>query len=491
MSSYKDIAKATSLIGFVQIIQIIFGIIRNKCVALFVGTYGFGIWALYNSYIEMVTQFSMLGLDKSGVRQISKDVDASKIAKTIFIFRKTLLIISLFTAGCSMLLSKTISQILFNTQDYFWGVIIVSFVILFNGLSNGQKSILNGLRDLRGLSISQIIGSITGSVTAIISVYFLGIKGIPIFIFIVGLTAVLCTWWYTKKLKIENISPTTSEFKTELYSLLKIGLGFSIAGIIATLMTYASRVYLTRHFNIEAVGIYQASWTISNLYIGMILGAMGVDLMPRLMKVIKNNSDTNNLLNEQMEFGVTISSIGVIGILIFSPIILELFYSQEFAKGVSIIRWQVLGVSLRVLAFPFSHAIMAKEKSGNYIFIQVIFWVTDFILLIGFSSIFGFNGLGINYCIAYVLYYILAWIVCVKIFNFKPSRLLILLMSISYLFIFSAFFVYYLTAPYNYIIGSIILAVNIIWTLIVLNNKMKINIIQIIKNKWDSKTKFN
>lgn len=72
MSSYKSIVKSTGLIGFVQVFQIVFGVIRNKAIALVLGASGFGIWSLYNSYLAMVTQFSVLGLDKSGVRQISK-----------------------------------------------------------------------------------------------------------------------------------------------------------------------------------------------------------------------------------------------------------------------------------------------------------------------------------------------------------------------------------------------------------------------------------
>ena len=485
MSSYKNIAKATSLIGFVQVIQILFGMIRNKAIAFFVGSTGFGIWALYNSYIDMVSQFSILGLDKSGVRQIAKNTnDKNEIYKTIYIFRVSIFSISIITTLASICFSKQISISLFNTPDYYIGIIIVSFVILFNGLSSGQKSILNGLRDLKGLAISQIIGSVIGSIAAIIAVYFLGLKGIPIYIFAVGLTAVLSTWWFTKKLKIKKIIPDSIEFKTELKTLLKIGLGFSVAAIIAAVMTYASRIYLTRHFNLDAVGIYQASWTISNLYIGMILGAMGVDLMPRLMKVIADNENINKLINEQMELGLLLSGVGIIAILVFSPLILHLLYSEEFVKGVSIIRWQVLGVSLRVLGFPFSHAIMAKEKSGKFIFVQTVFWISDFLLLILFSNLFGFDGLGINYFISYSLYFIMTWIVCAKLFKFRPSSLLKKLTFKLYLFIAIAFVSYYIGFPYNYIFGSLILLLNIVWIILTLKNKMQINIIEKVMLKF-------
>lgn len=483
MSSYKDIAKSTGLIGLVQVFQIFFGVIRNKVIAIFLGTAGFGIWSLYNSYLAMLTQFSILGLDKSGVRQISKKTESTTyIPKVIFVFRNAILVVSILTTALSIFFSKSISKSLFDSTDYSNGVIIVSFAILFNGLASGQKSILNGLRNLRGLAISQILGSVFGTIVCVLAVYYLGEKGIPFYIFAVALTSVIFTWWFTKKLNISKIKPEISEFKNELISLLKIGLGFSVSGIVAAVMTYLSRIYIISNFDIETVGIYQSSWTISNLYVGMILGAMGVDLMPRLMKIVDNKTQIKEAVNEQMELGVLISSIGIITILLFSSLLLNVFYSAEFSVGESIIRWQILGVSFRLLGFPFSYTIVAKEKVLTYILVQTVFWVSDYLLLILFSKLWGFDGLGLNYFIAYILYIVLTWIVCVKLIHFKPSKLLLEIISVAYLFIISAYLCYFLPFFYRVSIGILIIIFNAIWINYTLKNKMKINLIEKIVN---------
>lgn len=489
MASYKSIIKSSGLIGFVQIFQILFGLIRNKAIAVVIGTKGFGIWGLYQTYIDMVTAFSSLGIDKSGVREIAKNYeDVNLTAKCIYVFRRSLIFISIFTTILSILFSKKISNSLFNTKEHYWGIIIVSFVILFNGISSGQKSILNGLRNLKGLAISQIIGSAIGSITTIILVLLLGIDGIPIYLFIVGLTAVLSTWWFVWKLHLPTITPTKKEARQTLKSLISLGLGFSIAGIIAAITTYLSRVFLSYAFDLNAVGIYQASWTISNMYIGIILTAMGVDFMPRLMKVADNNLEMNTLLNEQMELGTLVTGIAIVAILIFSPLILQLFYSKEFMVGTSIIRWQVLGVSMRVLGFPFSIAIMAKNKPYTYIFLQSIFWFSDYFLLIVFSKLIGFNGLGINYFVAYTLYILVTWNVCYKLFNFKPSNLLKKIVAISYSFIFIVWaLTSFLSEIYSWLISSTILLLMAFWINNILKKKMNISVLSILKNKISSK----
>ena len=483
MSSYKNIIKSTGLVASVQVVSIICHIVRNKVVAIVLGASGFGIWGLYNTFIETAASFSSLGLNQSGVRQIAKSDDAVVIAKCIWVFRRSMILTSLVTALISIVFSKTISMALFNTEDYYLGVIIVSFTIFCRGISRGQVAVLNGLRDMRGLAISQIIGTITGSITCIMLVFLFGVQGIPIYLLAVGITAVLSTWWFVRKLKIKSIRPPREETVKELKQLLSLGLGFSVAGLIAAVMTGLSQIFLRKNYDLDAVGIYRASWTISNIYIGTILTAMGVDFMPRIMKLINKPKKLNSVTNEQIELGVLVSTIGAVGILIFSPLVLHILYSSEFTVGIKIIRWQVLGVIMRVIAFPFSYIIMAYNRPGIYATIQVIFWTTDFLLLILFSTLFGFDGLGINYFVAYILYLSLTFAVCCKICGFMFSKFSIKIFSISSAFIVAAWLVSQYLQKYNYLIGSILVIGAGIWMFLYLKKYMRINVIQLLHAK--------
>ena len=66
-NSYKQMAKSSGIVAFVQIFQMLFGLVRNKAIALIVGTSGFGIWSLYHTFLEMTGNFSVFGLDRGGV----------------------------------------------------------------------------------------------------------------------------------------------------------------------------------------------------------------------------------------------------------------------------------------------------------------------------------------------------------------------------------------------------------------------------------------
>lgn len=491
--SYKTIVKTTGLIGAVQVFQIVFGLIRNKVLAILVGTHGVGIWGLYKNFTDMATKISMLGLDSSGVRQIAKNAEQKEtVAKTVFILQYAILFVSIIFTIISFIFAKQISEYIFETEKYTIGVRIVSFAILFHGISMGQRAILNGFRYIKELAISQIIGAIGGSVVAILAVYFFDLRGIAWYVLSIPLIAAVTMGWFVRKMKVKTLVPTIKEAKKELGQLLEIGIAFSVAGAVATIMTLLSRVYITRYFDIETVGIYQASFTISNIYVGTILTAMGVDLMPRLMKVTGSNTKMNKLINEQMELGMLVASIGVVGILVFSPIVLHLLYSSEFIVGTNIIRWQVLGVSLRVLTFPFSYGIMARGKSLIYIIVQSMFWVGEYLLLIIFIKLYGFDGLGINYFVAYIIYFVVLLFIYQIIFKFKFSMLLIEIILISYLFVIIAFLISNLLHNnYSIPLGIVLLTIQILWINGKLKNKMDMDLWQYIKKIINKKRNKN
>lgn len=491
MASYKEVMKSGGIIAVVQFFQLIFAFLRNKVIALVLGASGFGYWSLYQTFIEMVSSFSTLGVEQSGVREIAKHNRESKeLSYVVSVMMNLLFIISVFASIFAIIFSKVISNNLFNSDEYYGGIIVVSIAVLFTNLSKGQRSAMNGVRDLRGLAISQIVGAVSGSILSMILVFVFGLKGIPYYLLIISLTAYFSTKYFYSKLKIERVNFDLKIFFERSKEMIYVGLGFSASAVIAAIMTYLSRIYLSQYFDVSTVGIYQGCWTISNLYIGIILSAMGVDLMPRLMKVINDNKQINLLINEQMEIGVLIATIGVVVIIFLSSFLLEFLYSSEFIKGTEIIRWQVLGVGMRVLGFPFGYAIMAKKKSLIYFIVQTIFWTLDYILLIVFSKLFSFDGLGINYFLSYSVYFTIMLFVGRKLYDFTFSKLLLKIVACSvFLIAISWFFTLYVqsTSSLYWIVFITITGLAILYVNFVLSRHMNLSILFFLKTKLKTK----
>lgn len=485
-NSAKSMAKSSGIVAFVQVFQMVFGLIRNKAISLLIGAAGFGVWSLFQTFIQMVSQFSILGLDRSGVREIARNTDNKKrIEECIFVFRSIILFLSLVCGIIVILLSKYISYKLFNSYDYVWGVRFISLTIILTGIAQGGYSILNGMRKMRYLAFSQIIGCVVGSIGSVVLIWIGGVKFVPFALTVSTLCLAIATSAFVKKIGIRFRKTTKATFVRYAKQLLYLGMGFTVAGLISTIMTLLSRGYLSSHYDLSAVGIYQASWTISNLYTGIILSAMGIDFLPRISRVASDNRQMNELINQQIEFGITFAVIGISTILIFSHIILQLLYSSEFTVGTSIIRWQILGVTLRVIAFPFSFAIIAKAKPVQYAITQIVFWTGDYLLLMLFSSFWGFDALGFNYPVAYSAFLLLVYLANKhnNNFTFKRSTLKVIIKQI--VFVAVAFLIgnYIGNVFLRYTIGIIVISLQFI----VLNRYMKdnlsINFLTYIKNK--------
>lgn len=487
MASYLNIIKTTGLIGGIQVFTILFALVKNKVVALLLGREGIGAFGLYTGFTDMLSNISGLGMNQSASRQIAKanaENDSERISKSVYVLRRAVLLTSLVGAAFMCFKARAISVSLFDTEDKIWAVMLVSSVIIFNGISQGQQALLNGLRQIKALAMCRIIGAICSAIFTIVVVYLFSEKGIPLSLVSVALCNFGSSWWYVRKMKIKTICPNKKETLEELKGLLGIGISFAVAGMVASTMGIISRIYISDNFGLATLGEYMASWSISNLYIGIILGAMGIDFMPRLSALLNDKEKTNQVINEQIELGVLAAGFGVLGILVFSPVVLVLLYSNSFSLAPDIIRWQILGVGLRVLAWPFGYVLTSHGMGVRYVSIQSFFFVGEYLLLVIFTRLFGPQGLGMNYFVGYSIYVIVAWSACYMATGFKASPLMLKILGVSLLFQLSAFLLSFFSSSYIcYGLGTVLILGYVYWVLHIMRNNMQIDLISKLRKK--------
>jgi PST family polysaccharide transporter len=446
-----------------------------------------GIFGLYFSVLEMVSAFAKFGLRTSGVRQIARAIgsgNSSYAAKCIYILRRIVLLTSLIAALLCVTLSESVSIMVFGSPDKKWGVTLLSLAIFFNGISFGQQTVLTGYRHIRGLALSQTIGGVLGTISTCFLIYYLRENGVVSSIVMVTFFSIITSWWYARKIKLEKVSVTKSEALSEVKELFGLGASFSVAALFAFVANYIIRVYIRDQLGLDEVGIYQAGWTISNLYVGTILGAMGVDFLPRICEMANQNNEINRLVNDQMELGLLLATTGVVAGLIFAPALLHLFYSDKFRIGESMIRWQFLGVGLRVLGWPMAYVLVGKAMGKTYVLIQAVFHAMTILFMVMFVQTFGFNGLGIDYFLAYIFYTLMVAVACRIVAGFRLSTLLrkILLVSIA-LQTASALVAFFLPITWSFPVGAAILLGLLAWSLRVLKYEMGIDSFSVLRRR--------
>jgi PST family polysaccharide transporter len=212
---------------------------------------------------------------------------------------------------------------------------------------------------------------------------------------------------------------TPYQVKQEAASLLKLGVAFMASGLLMMGAGYTVRIVVLRYVGLDAAGLYHAAWTLGGLYIGFILQAMGADFYPRLVAAIKDDAESNRLVNEQAQISLLLAGPGVIATLTLAPLVLTLFYSSEFAKAVDVLRWICLGVALRVITWPMGFIIVAKNRQAIF-FLAELAWALVNVGLTWFCvQAVGLAGAGIAFFASYVFHALMIYPIVRKLSGFR------------------------------------------------------------------------
>lgn len=478
------IIKQTGIVGAVQVVRLSFGLIRNKLVALFFGTEGIGIWAILHSFTEMMQQAAFMGMDKAGVKKISENSNnEAQQVLAIKVIKFSFFVNSIIIAFCIMCFSGFLDETAFS-QMSSGASLLVALYLLLNCNSLCISSVLNGLREIRKYALSQLSAVLVGNLAIFAVLPFVSLDQLPHCFLLQGLANLIFSAYFFAKLNLNRYSFRLKEYFGCYKNILKVGIGFWLPAMYMALVEYLIRGYLTNELSIKEVGIYQACWTISNMYIGIILSSMGVALYPKLCQIQNNKNETVKLINEQIEFSL-ILSIGIVVLLIgYSSFFLTLLYSADFGEGSEIIKWQLCGVIMRLLGFPFGYALMAAGYVKYFVISQFIFTSSLLVLMILFVEIFGFEGIGINYLFSYSIYLMCMYIICTRKINFKFNSHVfkIMLFCVIVISLEVLFYLYANPTNKNYL-SFINISFSFVFSYYLLVKKFNFNILESIQKK--------
>ena len=117
--SYRQILKATSVFGGVQVFSIIINLIKSKVIAVFLGTEGMGIYSLLQNPVNLVSQISGLGLNSSGIRDVAQHADDKiEFSKTVKTVQSWSRVTGLVGTIILFLMAPIISQWTFGNSAY-------------------------------------------------------------------------------------------------------------------------------------------------------------------------------------------------------------------------------------------------------------------------------------------------------------------------------------------------------------------------------------
>jgi O-antigen/teichoic acid export membrane protein len=434
-SAYRQIMKATSIFGGVQVFKILIEIVRSKIIAVLLGTTGMGVAGLLISTTAMISAFTNLGLGTSAVRDIAEaheTKEPSRVSLVITIFRKLVWFTGILGALVTLLLSSIFSEITFGNNEYTVAFMWLSLTLLFNQLTSGQIVLLQGMRKLKYLAKANMFGSLLGLLVSIPLYFYYKIDGIVPAILASSIFSLIIARYFAKKIEIEPIKTTKKEFLLESKGMVQLGIMLSLSALITIGFSYIIRIFINKYGDLDQVGLYTAGFTIVSGYAGLVFSAMSTDYYPRLASASKSNEKSKKIINQQAEIGILVLAPFLALFLIFINYLIIILYSSSFVAITGMVHWATLGIYFKVACWSVGFILLAKGASKLFLMNEVIMNIYMFVFNVLGYYFYGLDGLGVAFFISNILYTVQIYFMAKKNYQFKFSKELYKIFSIHF-----------------------------------------------------------
>lgn len=444
-ASYKQIIKSTGIFGGSQVVNILIGFARAKVIAVLLGPTGVGLISIFQSIVDMVKSVASMGLDTSSVKDIASANamgNAQLVNETVSIVRWWVKCTAMLGALICIVFSYPITIWAFGKEDIIpnlISVISLSLCLFFTMLGMGQISILQGLRRIPEMVKANVIGNFAALAVSIPLYWMFGLKGIIPSLILGSIVLFILATYYSRHCDIVKISVPAKIAYQKGKDMFKLGLFIVVSAICNTASMFIIRSYISHQLDLEAVGLFQSAWALTNVYLALILRSMGSDFFPRLCAVSTSNIRIRKLVNEQTHIVLLVSTPIIVAMLLASDIIFPILYTPKFADAAPLLRWQVLGTFFKVISWPMGFILLAKGRGRLFFLTEISFFIVYLALSFLLFDTYKIDAMGIAYFIAYIIYLTMLVVVTARMCNFKWRKRIFKLGALSMLAVALAF----------------------------------------------------
>jgi O-antigen/teichoic acid export membrane protein len=474
--SFKQILKATSLFGGVQVFNILISMVRSKFIALFIGPLGMGISSLLLATIGVLNAITNLGLDRSAVKEISfakENKSEHSIERSVGVLEKLVWITSLGGTFIMILASPLLSKLAFGNDDYVLHIGAVSAALFFNQLTQGKLAILQGLRQLKGLAKANLWGNFIGLLITVPLYYYFRIDAIVPAIIIAAALSFVITFYYNRVHGVSHERLSSKEAIKYGKPMIHLGVMLSLSSIITLIVAYIIQVFISASGGVDEVGLYNAGFLIMNTYVGLVFTAMGTDYFPRLSAIANDREKTNKAVFEQAYIAVLLIVPIITIFLAFAPQFIAILYTKAFSPIIGFVSWGILGMLFKAVSFSMGYMLIAKGDSK--LFIRTAIGFNSLLLIanvIGYTY-GGLNGLGISFFGYYIVHYAALHLLTRKVYRFSFDSSFYPVFLISILICVLA----YIFSQWDYTLGrylamGVIIIISCLFSLYLLDKKI-------------------
>lgn len=420
--NYRNIFKATTFLGGVQIFNIVIGIIRNKIVSMLLGPSGMGIVGLFTSSSQIISGATNCGISGSAVKNVAQAYEQnnnSLIGKVIYVLRRLVAGTGSIAVIVMLVLSRKLSQWSFGNDDFTISFICLSISLLLGQLTQASQTVIKGCRKIHYYAKANVYGNLVSLLVSVPLYYLWGKDAIVLVLVLLSLSTFLFAFFYERRIGLKEYKPNKLEFKEISNDILKMGLPLAVSEIFPILASYLIRLHVSSGGGVFDVGLYTAGFTLLNTYVGMIFTAMVTDYIPRLSAIAEDNVKCEETINNQIQLSILMLFPILVALVVLGKVVVMVLYTKEFLAMAGMLYWGGLGMLYRTLNWCYGCILVPKRDTKPYFLFSVI----SALFYCGFSVImynfWGVTGLGVAFLASHAFDFVVAYAYISKKYNIR------------------------------------------------------------------------
>lgn len=375
---YAHVVKYTGLFGGVQGLTMLASIIRNKVVAVALGSVGMALIDIYNHVATLLSSLTTMGLSFSAVRSLSRlreEGDARAVSEHIGMLRS-------WTVWCAVLgtvlmaaLSPVLSRLAFGSGEQTVALLLLSPMVGMLAITGMELAILKAMRRLKGLAAATTGSALWTLVVSVPAYVVWGQRAVVPVLLITTLGAMVAPLVVSRRVEPWRVSLWSRRVLGGVGGVVGLGVAYVVAASVGQAAELGVRAFVVRDGSLAMEGLYCAMFTLIVSYGRFMFTTMDADYFPRLSAQVGKRGEMSRLCSEQTEVVLLMMGPFLLLFALLLPIVVPLLLSSGF---LGIIRPTLVGLGymyFRAAVTPIAYMPLATGDGKIYVGLETAYYV--------------------------------------------------------------------------------------------------------------------